>query len=71
MEGSDASDDDGHYVFSASGGESNNLLLMIENESVNVIIDSGATCNLMSELVFDEVSKGKLELLKTDRKIYT
>ena len=44
---------------------------MIKNELVNVIIDSGATCNLMSEQVFDKVCKGKLELLKTDRKVYT
>ena len=43
---------------------------MIRNEPVNVIIDSGTTCNQMSEQVFDKVSKGKLELLKTDRKVY-
>ena len=43
---------------------------MIEHEPVNVIIDSGATCKLMSEQVFDKVSKGKLQLLKTDRKVY-
>ena len=49
VEESDASEDDGYYVFSASDGESNTLPLMIENEPVNVIIDSGATCNLMSE----------------------
>ena len=42
---------------------------MIENEPVSVI-DSGATCSLMSEQVFDKVSEGKLELLKTDRKVY-
>ena len=70
MEGSDASEDDGFYVFSASDCESNTLPLMIENESVDVIIDSGATCNLMSQRVFDKASKGKLELLKTDRKVY-
>ena len=70
MEGSDASEDDGYYVFSASDGEYNTLPLMIENESVNVIIDSGATCSLMSQQVFNKVSKGKLELLKTDRKVY-
>ena len=70
MEESDASEDDGYYVFSTSDGESNTLPLMIENEHVNVIIDSGATCNLMSEQVFDKVSKGKLELSKTDRKVY-
>lgn len=44
---------------------------MIKNEPVNVIIDSGATYNLMSEQVFDKVSKGKLELLKTGRKVYS
>ena len=70
MEGSDTSEDDGYYVFSTSDGESNTFPLMIENEPVNVIIDSGATCNLMSEQVFDKVSKGKLELLKTNRKVY-
>ncbi|XP_068712222.1 uncharacterized protein [Montipora foliosa] len=43
---------------------------MIENKLVDVIIDSGATCNLMSEQVFDKVSQGTLELLKTDRKVY-
>ena len=48
MEGSNASDDDGYYVFSASDRESNTLPLMIENETVNAIIDSGTTCNLMS-----------------------
>ena len=66
VEESDASED----VFSASDSESNTLPLKIEDEPVNVIIDSGATCNLMSEQMFDKVSKGKLELLKTDRKVY-
>ena len=69
-EGSNASEDNGYYVFSALDGESNTLHLMIKNELVDVIIDSGATCNLMSEQVFDKVSQGKLELLKTDRKVY-
>ena len=69
-EGSNASEDDGYYVFSALDGESNTLPLMIENELVDVIIDSGATCNLMSEQVFDKESQGKLELLKTNRKVY-
>ncbi len=41
---------------------------MIENKPVNVIIDSGATCNLKSEQVFYKVPKGKLELLKIERK---
>ena len=70
MEGSHASEDNGYYVFSASDSEANTLTLMIESEPVNVIIDSGATCNLMSKQVFNPVSKGKLQLLKTDRKVY-
>lgn len=63
VERSEVSKDDGFYVFSASDSESNTLPLMIESEPVNVIIDSGATCNLMSE-------QGKLEMLETDRKVY-
>ena len=69
-EGSNASEDDGYYVFIASDGESNTFPLMIENELVDVIINSGATCNLMPKQVFDKVSQGKLELLKTDRNVY-
>ena len=63
VERSEVSKDDGFYVFSAPDSESNTLPLMIESEPVNVIIDSGATCNLMSE-------QGKLEMLETDRKVY-
>ena len=70
VEGSDASENDGYYVFSASDGESDTLPIIIKNGPVNVIIDSGVTCNLMSEQVFENVSKGKLELLKTDRNVY-
>ena len=43
---------------------------MTENELIDAIIDSCATCNLKSEQVFDKVSHGELELLKTDRKVY-
>ena len=53
-------ENDGYHVFSASDGESNNLTLKIENEPVRVIVDSVATCNLMSEQGFDKVSKGKI-----------
>ena len=44
--------------------------LPLPNEPVNVIIDSGVSCNLMSEQVFNKLPKGKLDLLKTDRKVY-
>ena len=71
MEGSDGSEDKGYYVFSASDDDSNTSHLMIKNEPVGVITDPGATCtyNLMTEPVFDKMYKGKLELLKTDRKV--
>ena len=59
-EGGDEVKDDSYYVFSASDGESHTL----------TVIDSGATCNLMSQNVFNKVSKGKIELSKTDRKIH-
>ena len=55
VEGGDASEDDGYYVLSASDGESNTL--MIENEPVSVIIDSGPTCNLMSRQVLIKFQK--------------
>ncbi|KAL9975199.1 hypothetical protein ACROYT_G012329 [Oculina patagonica] len=70
VEGSEVSEGDRFFVFSASEGESNTLPLMFESELVSVIIDSGATCNLMYEQVFDKVCKGKLELLETVRKVY-
>jgi len=43
----------GVFEFHLTLGESNTLPLMIENEPVHVIINSGATCNLMSEQLFD------------------
>ena len=46
-------------------------LCMIKNEPAYVINNLSATCNLMSEQVFDRVFKRKLELLKTCRKVYT
>ena len=69
-EDGDEVDGDSYYVFSASDGESHTLTVMTESEPVSVIVDSGATCNLMSENVFNKVSKGKIELSKTDRKVY-
>lgn len=69
-EDGDEVDGDSYYVFSVSDGQSHTLTVMIESGPVSVIIDSGATCNLMSGNVFYKVSKGKTELSKTDRKIH-
>ncbi len=41
----------------------------MESEPVNVIIDSGATCNLMSEQVFDKLSKGVLQMCEAARRV--
>ena len=47
---------DDFYVFSARSGEEQNTVEMLI-EAHNVIIDSGANCNLMSEGVFEFVTQ--------------
>lgn len=51
-------DDNGYYVFSATHGYSNTLSIIIEAQPVSVIIDSGATCNIIPEEIFNLVSNG-------------
>ena len=47
---------DDFYVFSARSREAQNTTeMLIEGKPINVIIDSGANCNLMSEGVFEFV----------------
>ena len=47
------SEDDAFYVFAASTSEGlETFELCINDKIVNVIVDSGASCNLMSEHVF-------------------
>ena len=47
---------DDFYVFSARNSEGENTKeMLIEDKPVNVIIDSGANCNLMSEEVFESI----------------
>lgn len=46
----DDADSDDFYVFSAGAtDEENTLKLINEDKLINTVIDSGASCNLMSE----------------------
>jgi len=45
------------YVFNAGNTNGQNTMeLIIEDKLVNVVIDSGASCNLMSEEMFNFVT---------------
>ena len=65
-------EDDAFYVFTATTGEGlETLELRINNKLVNVIVDSGASCNLMSEDVFKFITRGETTLAECDRSVYT
>ena len=52
---------DDFYVFSARSREAQNTVdMLLEDQPINVTIDSGANCNLMSERVFEHSSKKTL-----------
>ena len=62
---------DDFYVFSArSGEEQNTVEILNEDKPINVIIDSGANCNLMSEGVFEFVKGGNVSLLECNKRVY-
>ena len=62
---------DGFYVFYTGDTDDRNCLkLQIEDKIINVIVDSGASCNLMSEEVFDLVTEGSAKLLECNRKVF-
>ena len=54
--GSSASEDDFFVFYTGDTDDQNTLKLEIEDKAINVIIDSGASCNLMSEEVFNLVT---------------
>ena len=59
------------YVFSASTSEGlETLELCINDKLTTVIVDSGASCNLMSENVFQSLTGGVTALAKCDRIVY-
>ena len=65
-------EDDAFYVFTATIGEGlETLELRINNKLVNVIVDSGASCNLVSEDVFKFITRGETTLAECDRSVYT
>ena len=63
MEGSEVSEDDGYYVFSASDGESHTLPLMIESEPVNNA--SQEPLKLSGKCMLNICVRGTQMLLKT------
>ena len=59
-------------MFSAGNSEGQNTIeMLIEDKPVNVIIDSGANCNLMSEEVFESIIGGYTILPVCKKKVYT
>lgn len=64
-------DSDDFYVFSAGAtDEENTLKLINEDKLINTVIDSGASCNLMSEEEFNFVTGGRVEVLECTKKVY-
>ena len=58
-------------MFSARGREAQNTVeMLLEEQPINVTIDSGAKCNLMSERVFEFVKGGTPSLLECDKRVY-
>ena len=59
------------YVFNADDANKGNVLkLRIEDKIINIIIDSGASCNLISEQVFNQIAGGKVDLSACDKKVF-
>ena len=61
--GSSANSDDFSVFYTGDTDDRNSLKLQIEDNIINVIVDSGASCNLMSEEVFDLVMGDSAKLL--------
>ena len=62
---------DDFYVFSARSGDAQNTVeMLIQDKPINIIIDSGANCNLMSEGVFEFLTGGNVSLLECDKRVY-
>ena len=65
------SEDDAFYVFTATTSEAlETLELRINDKIINVIVDSGASCNLMSEHAFHSLTGGKAPLAGCDKNVY-
>lgn len=67
----DDADSDDFYVFRAGAtDEENTLKLINEDKLINTVIDSGASCNLLSEEEFNFVTGGRVEVLECTKKVY-
>ena len=67
----DDADSDDFYVFSAGAtDEENTLKLINEDKLINSVIDSGASCNLMSEEELNFVTGGRVEVLECTKNVY-
>ena len=67
----DDADSDDFYVFSAGAtDEENTLELIIEDKLINTVIDTGASCNLMSAEVFNFVTGSRVKVLECTKKVY-
>ncbi|CAB4006666.1 Transposon Tf2-9 poly [Paramuricea clavata] len=66
-----AYDGDYYHVFSVEDIDEENFLeLKIEDKFVKIVIDSGASCNLISHEMLDFITGGKVNLSPCDKKIY-
>ena len=68
--GSSANSDDFYVFYTGDTDDRNSLKLQIEDKIINVIVDSGASCNLMSEEVFDLVAGGSVKLLECNKRVF-
>ena len=58
-------------MFNAESTDGQNTMkLMIENKLVDVVIDSGASCNLISEEIFHFVTGNNAGLLECNKRVY-
>ena len=67
--GSSANSEDFYVFYTGDTDDRNCLKLQIEDKIINVIVDSGAGCNLMSEELFDLVTGGSVKLLECSRNV--
>ena len=68
--GSSANSDDFYMFYTRDADDRNSLKLQIEDKIINAIIDTGASCNLMPEEVFDLVMGGSVKLLECNKRVF-
>ena len=63
-----------HFFAISAGEKTETLPLSVENSRIDAIIDSGASCNLMSEAVFDKIQREagvRFPVSACNRDVYT